>query len=190
MGGYGIWRPKSKSSWCWWNESSSFTFQYQQRTSWSCSWRLQHHDWVTIKVYLNTCWNSHVNVLIFSSPGANGEWIYEDPAIEVKNGDTVYYWILVMVNGGGYQVMFLPFHYKFKPKSYQNPVTFRKLTYPLFSKLLSQPQLQQQNQQHRQQQQAQQHRQQLLYQQQLLHLYQSPCLNWWNLKVGLFWLDK
>lgn len=46
-------------------------------------------------------------ILIFSSQGADGSWVYEDPAIEVKDGDTVYYWILVMVNGGGYQVIFL-----------------------------------------------------------------------------------
>eukprot|EP00093_Oithona_nana_P007883 07883.XXX_295582_295891_1 [CDS] Oithona nana genome sequencing. len=42
------------------------------------------------------------NIMI-SSPGADGSWVYEDPAIEVKDGDTVYYWILIMVNGGGYQ---------------------------------------------------------------------------------------
>ncbi|XP_023340736.1 beta-1,3-glucan-binding protein isoform X3 [Eurytemora carolleeae] len=33
----------------------------------------------------------------------DGVWSKEDPAIPVVAGDTIYYWILVFVNGGGYQ---------------------------------------------------------------------------------------
>ena len=41
---------------------------------------------------------------MLSSSSQNGQWTYEDATIEVKIGDTIYYWILIMVNGGGYQV--------------------------------------------------------------------------------------
>ena len=44
------------------------------------------------------------NTLTVSLRGAtDGVWSKEDPAIPVVSGDTIYYWILVFVNGGGYQ---------------------------------------------------------------------------------------
>ncbi len=32
-----------------------------------------------------------------------GLWIYEDASIPVKAGDTINFWILVFINGGGFQ---------------------------------------------------------------------------------------
>jgi hypothetical protein len=43
--------------------------------------------------------------VICRSAGSDGMWIQEDASLEVKNGDTINYWILIMVNGGGYQVI-------------------------------------------------------------------------------------
>ena len=33
----------------------------------------------------------------------SGVWVHEDASIPVKAGDTINFWILVFVNGGGYQ---------------------------------------------------------------------------------------
>jgi hypothetical protein len=30
-------------------------------------------------------------------------WVYEDASIPAKVGDTINFWILVFINGGGYQ---------------------------------------------------------------------------------------
>ena len=40
---------------------------------------------------------------MLSREQTNGVWAYEDPAITVVVGDTIYYWILVIVNGEGHQ---------------------------------------------------------------------------------------
>ena len=37
------------------------------------------------------------------SQQTNGVWFYEDAEITVVPGDTIFYWILVFINGGGYQ---------------------------------------------------------------------------------------
>ena len=50
--------------------------------------------------------------LLFSSMGADGFWVYEDSDIEAKDGDVAYYWILVFINGGGYQVRLNLFYYR------------------------------------------------------------------------------
>lgn len=39
--------------------------------------------------------------LLFSS---GGNWVHENRNIRLKNGDTVYYWLYMLVNGGGRQV--------------------------------------------------------------------------------------
>ena len=44
--------------------------------------------------------------------GADGFWVYEDSDIEAKDGDVAYYWILVFINGGGYQVRLNLFYYR------------------------------------------------------------------------------
>ena len=34
----------------------------------------------------------------------DGEWLFEDSTIQVQAGDTINYWILVIINGEGFQV--------------------------------------------------------------------------------------
>ena len=47
--------------------------------------------------------------VIIRNAGTDGIWIHEAPEIQVKDGDVVNYWILVIVNGGGYQKLDLSF---------------------------------------------------------------------------------
>ena len=129
----------------------------------------------TCKELVNTCLYL---ILTFSSPGADGSWVYEDPAIEVKDGDTVYYWILIMVNGGGYQVRSLERSFSHL-KSFS---TNRKLTYPLFFTMVNQQHLQLLRQQLKPLLPVQPHLLPQPFQQPLLSLYQNQCLNWWNQK--------
>jgi len=48
---------------------------------------------------------SHSRLLLprRSATGPNNEWIYEDAAVPAKTGDVVNYWILIIVDGAGYQ---------------------------------------------------------------------------------------
>ena len=40
-------------------------------------------------------------MLIFYS---DGYWVHENTGVTVNQGDTVYYWVYVLVNGLGYQI--------------------------------------------------------------------------------------
>ena len=42
-------------------------------------------------------------LLFFIRSATDGLWVYEDASIPVKAGDTINFWILVFINGGGYQ---------------------------------------------------------------------------------------
>ncbi|XP_070564349.1 beta-1,3-glucan-binding protein-like isoform X2 [Ptychodera flava] len=55
----------------------------------------------SINTFLSGVTAGQYNVDV-TSP-TNGEWVHENTAISLKSGDTVYYWVLVIHNGLGYQ---------------------------------------------------------------------------------------
>jgi hypothetical protein len=41
---------------------------------------------------------------VIMTEATDGAWVHEDATIPAKAGDTVYFWVLVIVNGEGFQV--------------------------------------------------------------------------------------